>query len=61
MSVSYVSLLAIWGSAGGKRLALLKGQRIPLRFAGEVSAALILALVILLVVLFVIFFSILIQ
>ncbi len=60
MSVCYVALLALWGSAGGKRLALLKGQRIPLRFAGDVSVALILFLVILQVGLLDILFRILI-
>ncbi len=61
MRVCYVALLAVWGSAGGKRLALLKGQRIPLRFAGGIRIEYILALVILLVVLLVILIRILIQ
>ena len=61
MSVCYVALLAVWGSAGAKRLALLKGQRIPLRFAGDVRVVHILAFVLLLVVLLVILFRILIQ
>ncbi len=61
MSMRYIAILAIRGSAGGKRLALLKGQSIPLQFAGVFRTLNILALIFLLVELLVIFFRILIQ
>ncbi len=61
MSMSYVAILAAWGSAGGKRLALLKGQRIPIRFARAIRTLNAFALIILLVVLLIILFRILIQ
>jgi hypothetical protein len=61
MSVRYVAILAIWGSAGGEGLSLLKCQRVPIRFAGAVSALSVRALIVLLVVLLIIFFHILVQ
>ncbi len=61
MSMSYVAILAVWGSAGGKRLALFEGQRVPIRFAGAVRTLIIFALIILRVVLLIIFFRILVQ
>jgi hypothetical protein len=60
MRVSYVSLLAKWGSAGRKRFARLKSQRIPIRFAGILRILHIFCVMILQVVLIVLFFHILI-
>ncbi len=56
MRVRHVPLLAEWSSAMGKRLALLKSQRIPIRFA-----CIVLAIVLLQVILLIILFRILIQ
>ena len=61
MSMRYVAILAVWGSAGGERLSLLKGQRASIRFAGAVRTLNVRALIVLLVVLLIVFFHILIQ
>jgi hypothetical protein len=56
MRVSYVSFLAKWSSAGRKRFALLKSQRIPIRFACIVRILTIRNVIILQVILIVISF-----
>jgi hypothetical protein len=58
MSVSYVFLLAKWGSAGSKRFARFECEGIPIQFACTIRILNILAVVILQVILIVIFFRI---